>query len=281
MIIDSHQHFWKLSRGDYHWLTSELAPLYRDYGPADLEPILKSNGVVGTVLVQAAATEAESDYMMELAAEHSFILGVVGWVEMSAPDSSERIKGLLSRSHGKLKAIRPMIQEIEDPNWILSPDLDHAFQTLADLGLCFEALVFPKHLPNLNKRIAKHPGLRVVIDHGAKPEIASGEIQSWADDMAQIASKPNTYCKMSGLVTEADEDWQVDDLAPFVITILRLFGPERVMWGSDWPVLSLASDYSTWLRTAESFCEQFSTAERDRIFSGTAVSTYGLEVAHA
>lgn len=251
MIIDAHQHFWQLDRGDYGWLTPDLAPLYQDFMPGDLEPLLRQNGVEGTFLVQAAPTVAETEFLLQIAEETPFVLGVIGWVEFDDPAAPATIARLAA--HPKLAGLRPMIQDIADDGWMLQPNLTPAFDAMIAHDLAFDALVLPRHLPNLRTLLARHPDLRVVIDHGAKPDIASGDIETWANDMAMIARETGAFCKLSGLVTEAGAEWHSDDLGPYIAHLFRCFGAERLMWGSDWPVVTLAADFSDWLATARSF----------------------------
>jgi len=278
MIIDAHQHYWKLERGDYDWLTSDLANLYRDFMPDDLRPLLTANGVVGTIAVQAAATEAETLFLLELAKTNPTILGVVGWVDMEVPDAIARIDHLLDIGGGLLKGFRPMIQDIEDIDWILKPSLDPIFKALEERDLVFDALVLPKHLRNLEARLIKHPNLRVVIDHAGKPPIAQRSRSGWIAAMKRLAQLPNVYCKLSGLVTEADNEWREADIQPYINDIFKLFSPQRVIWGSDWPVLNIASNYDVWFDLARRNCESFDASARDGVFGKTAVECYQVKM---
>ena len=244
MKIDAHQHFWALARGDYGWLTADIAPLYRDFQPTDLRPLLADCSIDGTVLVQAAPTAAETAYMLSLTDKTDFILGVVGWVDFEAPDAAAQIAALAQ--HPKLVGLRPMIQDIADDDWMLRPTLAPAFQAMITHDLTFDALVLPRHLKNLITLLGQHPTLRTVIDHGAKPEIRGGKFDDWAADMTRLASDTQAYCKMSGLVTEANADWTAETLAPYVSHLLASFGPDRIIWGSDWPVSTLAASYQQW-----------------------------------
>ena len=272
--IDAHQHFWRLERGDYGWLTPELAPIYRDFMPPDLLPLLAAEGIDGTVLVQAAPTEAETGFMLALADEHDFIEGVVGWVDFEAPDAADRISRLAS--HRKLSGMRPMIQDIADAGWMLRPQLEPAFAALAAHDLVMDALVLPRHLENLAKLIARFPEMRVVIDHCAKPEIAAGNIHDWAAAMQALAGAGNTFCKLSGLVTEAGAGWDAARLRPYVEHVLGVFGPHRVIWGSDWPVCTLAASYQDWREVADDLLRDCTGDERAAILGGTAIDVYRL-----
>ena len=278
MIIDAHQHYWKIARGDYHWMSPELETLYRDYLPEDMQALRDANHVGGTVLVQAAETEDETRFLLDLAKQNESVLGVVGWVDMEAPDFEQRLDALIEYGNGYLKGIRPMIQDISDPDWILQSGLTKAFHALANRGLVFDALVLPIHLSQLEARLRRHPQLKCVIDHGAKPDIANHVRSAWSDAMCSLARNTSAYCKMSGLVTEAEDEWCASDIKPYIGDLLYHFGPERMIWGSDWPVLNLASDYSAWLDLAKRCCEKLTAQQRDRIFGQNAQDLYGLEV---
>jgi len=274
MKIDAHQHFWALERGDYGWLTPELKPIYRDFLPDDLQPSLRRAGIEGTVLVQAAPTVAETEYLLSLAAENSFIKGVVGWVDFDAPDAAQEIAKLAGNP--ALVGLRPMIQDIDDPNWMLGANLAPAFQALQHFDLAFFALVLPRHLGQLFELLKRYPNMRSVIDHGAKPEIRDNTFSDWAADMAALANGTNAYCKLSGLVTEAARDWTTENLRPYVDHLLDTFGPQRLIWGSDWPVCTLASSYDRWVDTTETLLATQTDADRVAILGGNAANFYNL-----
>jgi L-fuconolactonase len=281
MQIDAHQHFWRLDRGDYDWLSPTLTPLYRDYLPHDLAPHLKAVGVAATILVQAASTEAETRFLLGIAKSTPFVAGVVGWVDMEAPDVAERLAALVREGGGHLKGIRPMIQDIADPHWILSPRLDRAFDALEALDLRFDALVRPVHLDPLLRRLEQRPNLKVVIDHAAKPGMTASARMEWSERLAVLASRTSARCKLSGLLTEARPGADVEDLAPFAEQIVAAFGAGRIMWGSDWPVLNLASDYSTWHTMAKRLVAGLTARERGLIFGGVAGEFYGIPLREA
>ncbi len=274
MRIDAHQHFWALERGDYGWLTPDLAPLYRDFGPDDLQRALTANRIDGTVLVQAAPTVAETKYMLALAAETPFVKGVVGWVDFEGADAVDQIATLAA--HPALVGLRPMIQDIPDPDWMLRTDLGPAIEAMRAHGLVFDALTLPRHLTNLRRFIAAYPDLSVVIDHGSKPHIANRSFDAWATEMAGIAADTQASVKLSGLVTEAAQNWTVDDLKPYVEHLLEHFGPRRILWGSDWPVCTLAASYGTWCATTDVLLDGLSVADRAQILGLTAIRVYGL-----
>lgn len=272
MIIDAHQHFWQLARGDYGWLTPDLEPLYRDFMPQDLTPHLTQHGVDGTILVQAAPTRAETDFMLGIAARTPFVLGVVGWADFAAPSAADDIAQLAQ--HPKLLGLRPMIQDIPDDDWMLRPELTPAFEAMIEADLTFDALVLPRHLPMLRQLLSRHPKLRVVVDHAAKPDISGGQFEDWARDLAVIAQESDAYCKLSGLLTEAGNDWNTDDLIPYVTHQLQHFGPERLVWGSDWPVLTMAGTYGQWVELTQTLITD--DAARSRILGSNAIDLYQI-----
>lgn len=272
--IDAHQHFWRLARGDYGWLTPALKPIYRDVEPDELAPHLARHAIDGTVLVQAAPTEAETAFMLGLAEEHGFIRGVVGWTDFAAEDAPARIAALARQP--KLKGLRPMIQDIAEDGWMLRPELTDAFRAMIDNELVFDALVLPRHLDDLSRLLDRHPSLTCVIDHCAKPEIAAGRFDDWARAMARLARGTGALCKLSGLVTEAGPDWTAERLAPFVGHVLDMFGPDRVVWGSDWPVSTLAARYDQWVAATDVLLSDLAEDGRAAILGGNAVRLYRL-----
>ncbi|PJI84278.1 L-fuconolactonase [Yoonia maricola] len=272
MIIDAHQHFWTLDRGDYGWLTPDLEPLYRDFMPDDLAPHLDLHGIDGTILVQAAPTMAETAFLLDIAARAPFVLGVVGWVDFAAPAAADDIMRLARNP--KLVGLRPMIQDIADDSWMLRSDLTAAFEAMIAADLAFDALVLPRHLPQLRELLSRHPDLRTVVDHGAKPDIAGGLYADWAEDLATIADETGAYCKLSGLLTEASADWDATDIAPYAAHLFAHFGPERLVWGSDWPVLTCAASYGTWFDLAKTFVPN--GPAREAAFGSNARALYRL-----
>lgn len=274
MRIDAHQHFWRLDRGDYGWLSRirGINAIRRDFSPGDLLPHLEAHGIDATILVQAAPTEAETRFLLELADAHDFVAGVVGWADFDAPDAADRIAALAG--HPLLVGFRPMVQDIPDDDWLARESHAPAFEAIIAHGLVFDALVLPRHLPRLLAVLERHPDLPVVVDHAAKPPIATGVPGGWFRDIAAVAEHPQTACKLSGLVTEAGADWTVDDLAPVVAPLLARFGPDRILWGSDWPVLNLAADYGRWWETTRSLLAGRTDEERDDILGGAAARIY-------
>jgi L-fuconolactonase len=276
--IDAHQHFWSVARTDYGWLTPELPALYRDFQPAELQPMLAAHHVTGTVLVQAAPSVAETRYMLGIASQHDFVQGVVGWVDLTAADAPAVIDQLAEHpaGHSKLKGVRPMLQDLPDDAWIANAPIAAAIDHLIERGLSFDALVMPRHLPHLLRFAQRHPQLSIVIDHAAKPNIAAGDFDAWRRDLAALARLPGMHVKISGLVTEAGPGWTVDMLRPVVDTVLDQFGPRAVMWGSDWPVLNLAGDYAKWVQVSDDLLAGLTPTERQAVFAGNAQAFYRL-----
>jgi L-fuconolactonase len=286
--IDAHQHFWQPARGDYTWLegTGEaLAPLRRDFLPDELAPLLRTHGVAHTVLVQAAESVAETEFMLGLASRHDFIGGVVGWVDLSDPEAAGTIAQLAERP--ALKGLRPMLQDLPEDDWIERAPQPEALRALQRHGLCFDALVKPRHLAPLLRFVHAWPDLPVVIDHAAKPPLAAdwhdASMQAWRHDMAALAAQPQVSCKLSGLLTEmAKPDLQsekriLDRLFPVVDVLLACFGPERLMWGSDWPVLTLAAGYDAWVSASDALLAPLAEHEQAQVLHETARRFYDLD----
>ena len=273
MIVDAHHHVWQLTRGDYGWLTPDL-PIYRDYGLEDLRPLLGE--IDATMLVQAAPTDAETGFLLETAdASGGLVRGVVGWTDLAAADAPERISALAAKAP-LLKGLRPMLQDVAETEWILRPEVAPALHVMVGTGLRFDALIRPRHLPIMLRLCARYPDLEVVIDHGAKPDIAGDAFEPWASDITLVARQTKARSKLSGLVTEATADWQVDDLRRYVDHLLETFGPERLMWGSDWPVVNLAGGYARWRASSLELLQGLTRGERAAVLGGTAAAFYGL-----
>jgi|SRR5690348_13407428 L-fuconolactonase len=272
MRIDAHHHLWTLARSDYGWLTSDLAPIYRDFHLSDLAPLLASAGIDGTILVQAAPTEAETAFLLDIAEASETVCGVVGWADFDAGDAADRIEGLAGKK--MLVGLRPMVQDIADDDWLLKPELLPLLTAMAGHGLVFDALVLPRHLPRLVQVVDRHPDLQFVLDHCAKPRLASRDIAEWKRHIAEIAKRPNTVCKFSGLATEAKADWQIADLRAAADHVRDCFGPQRLLWGSDWPVVNLAGGYQRWFAAAETLLDDLSSADKADVFGGNAGRIY-------
>jgi L-fuconolactonase len=276
--VDAHHHVWALARRDYGWLqpTPALAPIYRDFTLAELRLPLAAAGIDATILVQAAPTIAETRFLLDVARESGgLVRGVVGWTDLGATDAIETL-ATLARDP-LLKSVRPMLQDIADPEWIARPEVQPALAALPQLGVRFDALVKPPHLRSLLRVLERHTDLAVVIDHCAKPDIAGQRWQPWADDIAALARDTSAHCKLSGLVTEAGARWTVEALRRYVDHVLDRFGPKRVLWGSDWPVVMLAASYDAWSSATDTLLDRMSSVDREAIRGGNARRFYGLD----
>jgi len=280
VIIDAHHHLWLRARGDYHWLDAqthpELAPIERDYLLEDYRLLAAAHGVAASVVVQAAQTEAETKWLLARAHESDgLIQGVVGWIDMAVPDAAGALDKLAQNRF--LRSIRPMLQDIPDSEWVLQPRLDAAFRALIELDLSFDLLIRPQHLSSSLTLLTRYPDLRAIVDHCAKPDIANRVWQPWADGMRNLALETGAWCKLSGLVTEASSPWKVDDLRPYVDHVVECFGPNRIVWGSDWPVMTLNADYGAWLEATRQLILPLSSTEQAAIMARNAVRFYRLD----
>lgn len=278
-MIDAHHHLWKLSRADYGWIGNgddpAVAPIERDYLVGDFRSLAAANGIAGSVVVQAAQTLGETRWLLDQArASGGLIKGVVGWIDMAASDAPDALHDLARDPF--LRGIRPMLQEIADVEWVLQPALEPALRAVVELDLSFDLLVRPAHLKAALVLLSRHPDLRAIVDHGAKPDIAGGTWQPWADDMRRIARETPAYCKLSGLVTEARPHWKADDLLRYAEHLVECFGIERLVWGSDWPVMLLNADYAGWLAAAKQFIAPHSTEDQMAVMSDNAIRFYRL-----
>ena len=276
MRIDSHQHFWKLDRGDYGWLTQDMDALYHDFGPSDLEPLLKAGRIDSTILVQAAPTENETEFLLNLAASTSWIAGVVGWTDLEAKDAVARI-ARLARREG-LVGLRPMLQDIPEVDWIGRPSLAPALEAMETHGLVFDALIRANQIDLISDLADRHPYLTIVLDHAGKPPVV-GDASGWRQSIARLAACPNVYVKLSGLVTETDERVDVRLLRPTFDNIFAAFGASRILWGSDWPVVTMKSKYGQWLKLAERLIKDLPASDREAVMGGNAAQVYGVGAA--
>ncbi len=273
-IIDSHQHFWQVGRFDYPWMIPEIAVLCQDYLPPALEPILKRCGVEQTILVQASNSVAETRWLLSLADRHSFIGGVVGWVDLQADDVDRQLDEL---AHPKFKGVRHLVESEAADDWLARPNVIRGLFELAVRQLSYDLLVHTKHLKYAERVTQECPAVRLVVDHMAKPPIAGREIDNWRREIKKLTAYPNVWCKLSGLVTEADHQrWSASDLKPYVETALEYFGTRRMMFGSDWPVCLLAASYDRVLETAQSLTAELSSEDRERVFSENAKEFYRI-----
>ena len=278
--IDSHHHFWNPATRTYPWLTDPR--IQRPFGPADLEPLLRVNAIDATILVQTVADVEETREFLEIAGRTPFVAGVVGWLDLTDPHMTGTMNALRDGEHGRhLVGIRHQVHDEADPDWLLQDTVQTNFNVLAEAGLVYDLLVRPRELPAAITTTRDFPHLRFVIDHLAKPPVASGEIAEWSALMHEFAGLEHVACKLSGLVTEADpETWTSDDLAPYVAAALEIFGPDRLMFGSDWPVCLLAAGYDRVIETLRTVLDDLGalTPEADAaIFGLTAIRWYRLD----
>ncbi|GGN58146.1 amidohydrolase [Streptomyces albiflavescens] len=279
MKVDAHHHVWDLSVRDQPWITGpELRPLRRDFTLAELEPQAREAGVDRTVLVQTITIPEETPEFLALAAESELVAGVVGWTDLTRPEVADELARLRELPGGEyLKGIRHQVQGEPDPAWLLRPDVRRGLTAVAEAGLVYDLIVVPHQLPACAKAAAALPGLTFVLDHVGKPPIASGDLDPWASDLRELAALPNTVCKLSGMVTEAAPVvWTTDTLRPYADTVLEAFGPDRLMFGSDWPVCTPAATYGQVVRIAEELTAGLDDADREAVFSGTATRVYSI-----
>lgn len=276
MRIDSHQHFWQVSRGDYPWMTPAAPVLYRDYSPEDLKPALAKHHIGKTILVQAAPTVAETDFLLNLAERNNFVGGVVGWLDMERADFAEQFAAY--RQKPKFIGIRPMLQDLPEDDYILKPAVMDSLKLVAGENFPFDFLTYTRHLPYVLQALDRAPNLRAVVDHISKPEIKARKLEPWKSLIREVAQRQNVYCKLSGMVTEADlNTWTADDLRPYVEHVVECFGLERVMFGSDWPVCLQAGTYDRVIEAlytilAPALDETSETA----VFGSNAARFYGI-----
>ncbi|WP_406176344.1 amidohydrolase family protein [Streptomyces sp. NBC_00996] len=279
MSVDAHHHVWDLSVRDQDWITGpELQPLRRNFTLADLAPRARDAGVDRTILVQTITVPEETPEFLVLAAESELVAGVVGWTDLTRAEVADELARLRELPGGEyLKGIRHQVQGEPDPEWLLRPDVRRGLAAVAEAGLVYDLVVVPHQLPACAKAAAVLPELTFVLDHLGKPPVASGELEPWASDVRALAALPNTVCKLSGLVTEADlAGWTTDTLRPYADTVLEAFGPDRLMFGSDWPVCTLAATYGQVVCVTEELTVRFGDTAREAVFSGTATRVYGL-----
>lgn len=276
MMIDAHHHLWKYSAADYGWITPEMPAIRRDFLPEDLEPLMHHFGIEGTVAVQARQTIEETTWLLGLAEKHPLIRGVVGWVPLT---DGAGVKRSLEPFAGKrkLRGVRHVVQDEPDPRYILRKDFNEGVSALREFGLRYDILIFERHLPAAIEFVDRHPNQTFILDHVAKPRIKDKIISPWDRNMRELAKRQNVYCKLSGMVTEADpRRWTPEGLRPYIDVALGAFGPRRIMYGSDWPVMLLAGDYARWYGTVSAAIAKLSKAEQDRIMGGTAAEAYGI-----
>jgi L-fuconolactonase len=277
LIIDAHHHLWKYNATDYAWMSDAMEALRHDFLIAELNLVTRHSGVTGSVAVQARQTVEETENLLDLAAHHPPLLGVVGWV----PLSDRAVKSDLERlsQNDLLKSVRHVLHDESDDFYMLREDFNRGVSLLKTYELVYDILIFERHLPQTIMFVDRHPEQKFVLDHIAKPRIRERLLSPWKEDIAELAKRENVYCKLSGLVTEADwEHWTLEDVRPYFDVVLSAFGPRRILFGSDWPVVTLAGGYTRWISTVHSLIAELSESEQQHIWSDTAIAAYGLSV---
>jgi L-fuconolactonase len=272
VIVDAHHHFWDPTRREYPWLGDDLAAIRGPFGPGDLRPLLADNGVDQTVLVQTLSSVDETREFLETAATSEFIGGVVGWVDLTSPSVADTLASLVS---DLLVGVRHQVQDEPDPSWLLRDDVQRGIAAVGEAGLVYDLLVRARELPAALDTVRRNRDVSFVIDHAAKPRIAGGSWdREWEERLAPLSDEPNVACKLSGLVTEAGwKSWTVEDLEPYVKRVVGWFGPNRCMFGSDWPVCLLAAGYDQVMDAMQQV-----VGLDEQIFGETAIRVYGLPV---
>jgi L-fuconolactonase len=274
MRIDAHHHFWRYDPVEFDWIDEEMALIRKDFLPVDLERELVRSGVEGVISVQARQCLDETRWLLELAESRDFIKGVVGWVDLASPKIEEALESLV---HPKLKGLRHVVQAEPDDAFVLGTDFNRGIRGLARFDLVYDLLILPRHLPFATRFVDQHPAQVFVLDHLAKPLIRQGLMEPWARQMRELAQRPNVYCKLSGMVTEAHyESWTEAELRPYFDVVLEAFGPHRLMFGSDWPVCLVACEYLRWHRLVSNWVSRLSFEEQARVLGGTAAMAYKL-----
>ncbi len=275
MKIDAHQHFWEYDAVKHSWISDKMAVLKQDFLPKHLLEELGKNKIDGCVAVQADQTEDETKFLLSLAAEYDFIKGVVGWVDLRSQDLEDRLSYF--KQYPKLVGFRHVVQDEPDVNFMLRQDFRRGISALAAHGFTYDILIFPTQMEVALKLVAAYPNQKFVIDHIAKPYIAKGNTVPWKDNIQSLAAFENVFCKMSGIITEADwKNWDYDQLLPYLDTVFNAFGAERIMFGSDWPVCLLAGKYEVVKAIIAQYTEALSPTEKEMIWGKTASSFYGL-----
>lgn len=274
--IDAHHHLWKYSAEAYGWMTDSMAAIRRDFLPDDLCRTMRPAGIDGAVTVQARQTAGETAWLLDLAARHHFMYGVVGWAPLVEPAVASELERFAA--HPKLKGVRHVLHDEPDDSYMLRQDFNAGVRLLKRFGLVYDVLIFERHLPQTIEFVDRHPDQVFVVDHIAKPKIRERLMSPWRENISELARRPNVYCKLSGMVTEADwRNWTEADLRPYFDAALAAFGPKRLMFGSDWPVLLVAGEYRPWVEIVERAIASLSPDERGRIMGGTAIEAYKLD----
>lgn len=274
-IIDAHQHFWQYDSSMNAWISDDMTKLRRDFMPLDLKQELDAVGMDGCIAVQADQTEEETDFLLQLAHEYSFIKGVVGWLDLRADDIEQKLIHYATNSY--LKGIRHIVQDEPDDRFLLQPDFLRGVEKLKEFDLCYDILIYAHQLPAAVEFVDHFPDHRFVLNHIAKPDIKNGKMDQWREGMEALAEHPHTYCKLSGMVTEADwNSWRPSDITPYIDVAFDTFGANRLLFGSDWPVCTVAADYETVFNLIEDYIQPFSLKEQAMIMGRNAKLAYKL-----
>lgn len=274
-IVDAHQHVWQLARRECQWPGADLTAIYRDFTVADFTAVSAPLGVTGSVLVQSQPNRADTQYLLQLAATHSVINAVVGWCDLAAPDAPQQIAQLAKRN--KLRGLRPMLQSEPASDWIIARAQALGLEAMIDQGLSFDALITPRHLTAITTLAARYPELAIIVDHAGKPDIAAGQWRDWYEPLARLAEHDNVSCKLSGLMTEAQPGAGLAQVKPYADALLTLFGGHRLLWGSDWPVLNLQTDYASWLALCRQWLQTQAPQFEAAVLAGNAQRLYRLQ----
>lgn len=277
MNIDAHQHFWAYDPREYGWIDDSMRSLRRDFLPEDLKPLLDRHGFQGCVAVQARQTLDETRWLLDLADRHPFIVGVVGWVDLRSPEVRRQLESF--SGHPKLVGIRHIVQAEPDDAFMLQPEFLRGIALLQELDLAYDILIYPRHLPVAVEFVKRFAGRRFVLDHLAKPDIKAHALDGWSRDLRQLATLPNVFCKLSGMVTEADWlNWQPEDFTPYLDVAFEYFGADRLMIGSDWPVCTLAADYSRVMNIVKDYLSGLPSSACDAVLGGNAERFWKLQL---
>jgi L-fuconolactonase len=274
--IDCHMHFWTLAMERHYslWMSPDLKVLYRNFGPRDARPLMAENGVDGIVLVSAASAIHETAYLLGIADTNDIVRGVVAWIDMLAPNAAVELRQWARFT--KLKGIRPYLQDLPEDDWILKPELAPVIAAMIECDLSFDALIKPRHILNTVEFIERNPDLRVIVDHMAKPAIRADALEPWRRDMERFRDLKHVHCKVSGILTEDGPEWTRARISPYLEAVFDIFGPERLVFGSDWPVVNLVADYGEWIRTLSASLSGFTRADQQKIWAENGERFYRL-----
>jgi L-fuconolactonase len=273
MVIDTHQHFWHFTTDEFDWIPDDMAKIRRDFLPADLAPLLAANHVDGVIAVQARQTEAETRWLLQLAEHHAFVHGVVGWLDLRSPNLSRLLEDFAG---GALVGLRHVLQGEPDA-FMEDPAFNRGLAALSDANLAYDLLVLERQLPAAISLVDRHPKLRFILDHFAKPRIDFDQLEPWHTNLRELSKRPNVWCKISGGITEAALDWTPTRLRPYLDAALEAFGPRRLVFGSNWPLCEAAGGYGPWINAIRSWSSTLTRTEQEAIFGRNAIDVYAAE----